>query len=61
MKIDINEQKSEDAKKTSELLGKIKDDPIKMKQILNYTEFIQDPNNKDKIDEIEKIITGNAQ
>jgi hypothetical protein len=32
-----------------------------MKQILNYTEFIQDPNNKDKIDEIEKIITGNAQ
>lgn len=61
MKIDINGQKSEEAKKTAELLGKIKDDPDKMKQISNYAEFMQDPNNKDKMDEIGKIIDGDAK
>ena len=48
---------SEDAKKAADSLGKIKNDPEKMKKVAMFSDFLQDDKNKDKIAEIEKIIT----
>jgi hypothetical protein len=49
--------KEEDpTKKAQEELGKIKTDDAKMSKVVKFTKFIQDDKNKDKIDEIEKII-----
>jgi len=48
----------ENAKKAADALGKIKQDEEKMGKVANFAEFIQNDANKDKIDEIEKIITG---
>lgn len=54
----LEEQKSEEAKKAAEELGKIKTDPDKMKKVANFAQFLQNDANKDKVAEIEKIITG---
>lgn len=51
---------SEDAKKAAESLGKIKNDPDKMKKVANFSDFLQDDMNKDKVAEIEKIMTPGA-
>lgn len=48
----------EDAKKAAESLGKIKNDPEKMKKVATFSDFLQDEKNKDKIAEIEKIMSG---
>jgi|694.fasta_scaffold127260_2 hypothetical protein len=47
---------SEDAKKAADSLGKIKNDPEKMKKVAMFSDFLQDDKNKDKVAEIEKII-----
>lgn len=49
--------RSEDAKKAAESLGKIKNDPDKMKKVATFSDFLQDEKNKDKVSEIEKIMT----
>jgi len=48
----------ENAKKATEVLGKIKQDEEKMGKVVKFAEFMQDDKNKDKIAEIEKIIGG---
>lgn len=48
----------ENATKAKEVLGKIKDDEEKMGKVVKFAEFLQDDKNKDKISEIEKMITG---
>ena len=48
----------ENAKKAAEALGKIKADEEKMGKVATFTDFIQNDANKDKIAEIEKIISG---
>jgi hypothetical protein len=48
----------ENAKKAQEALGKIKEDEEKMGKVATFAEFIQNDANKDKIAEIEKILTG---
>lgn len=47
---------SEDAKKAAESLGKIKNDPDKMKKVATFSDFLQDEKNKDKVAEIEKLM-----
>jgi hypothetical protein len=42
-------------------LGKIKQDEEKMGKVATFAEFIQDDANKDKLAEIEKIITGGQE
>jgi hypothetical protein len=49
---------NDDAKKAAESLGKIKQDPEKMKKVATFSDFLQDEKNKDKIAEIEKIMAG---
>jgi len=51
-------EESEAAKQTAETLGKMKEDEDKMKQVNTFAQFIQDPKNKDKVAEIEKILSG---
>lgn len=51
---------NEEAKKAAESLGKIKQDPEKMKKVATFSDFIQDEKNKDKVAEIEKIMTGES-
>lgn len=51
-------EETEAAKKTAETLGKMKEDEDKMKQVNTFAQFIQDPKNKDKVAEIEKILSG---
>jgi hypothetical protein len=48
----------ENAKKAQEALGKIKADEEKMGKVASFAEFIQNDANKDKVAEIEKILTG---
>jgi hypothetical protein len=48
----------DNAKKVADSLGKIKADEEKMGKVATFADFIQDEANKDKIAEIEKIITG---
>lgn len=48
----------ENSKKVADSLGKIKADEEKMGKVATYAEFIQNDANKDKIAEIEKILTG---
>jgi hypothetical protein len=55
------EQRSEEAKQAAEALGKIKQDPDKMKKVANFAQFLQNDANKDKIAEIEKILGGGQQ
>lgn len=55
-KSEVNE--GEEAKKAAESLGKIKNDPAKMKKVANFADFLQDEANKDKVTEIETIIGG---
>lgn len=50
----------DNAKEVAEVLGKIKTDEDKMGKVAKYAEFIEDPNNKAKVDEIEKMISGEA-
>lgn len=50
------EAQGANAKKAHEVLGKIKGDDEKMGKIVNYAEFIQNPANKDKSSEIDKIL-----
>ena len=48
----------DESKKTAETLSKIKGDEEKMKQVNTYAEFIQKPENKDKIEQVNKILSG---
>ena len=60
-KVTAEEQKAEEgenAKKAAETLGKIKTDEEKMDKVTKFAEFIQDEKNKDKVAEIEKILSG---
>ncbi len=50
--------KSEEAKKAAESLGKIKDDPEKMKTVADIADILQDDTKKDQIDQIKKIVGG---
>jgi hypothetical protein len=59
MKIEGTE--TEEAKKAAESLAKIKNDPDKMKKVATFSEFLQDEKNKDKIAEIEKIMTDEGE
>lgn len=52
--------KSEEAKKAAESLGKIKDDPEKMKTVADIADILQDDTKKDQIDQIKKIVGGEA-
>ena len=54
-KLEIDQ--NEEAKKASESFDKIKKDPEKIRKVASFLDFIQDVNNKDKIAEIEKIMT----
>lgn len=49
------------AKKVADSLGKIKQDEEKMGKVATFAEFIQDDKNKDKLAEIEKILSGGEQ
>jgi len=49
------------AKKVADSLGKIKTDEEKMGKVAKYADFIQNPANKTKNDEIDKIMGGGAQ
>jgi hypothetical protein len=51
----------ENAKKVADSLGKIKADEEKMGKVATFADFIQDDANKDKLAEIEKIISGGEQ
>lgn len=48
----------QNAKDVANSLGKIKGDEEKMGDVATYSDFIQNPVNKDKIDQINKIIKG---
>ena len=64
-KIEVEKKKSDilgkvqygqNAQRAAEELGKIKDDEVKMGLVTNFAKFIEDDNNKSKIDKITKII-----
>ena len=57
MKVEAGAE-GDESKKTAETLSKIKGDPEKMKQVNTYAEFIQKPENKDKIEQVNKILSG---
>ena len=48
----------EDEKKLKDNLGKLKSDPAKMSKVAKFTDFLQDDKNKDKIAEIETLMSG---
>jgi hypothetical protein len=48
----------ENAKKAQEALAKIKEDEEKMGKVAKFAEFIQNDVNKDKFQEIDKILSG---
>jgi hypothetical protein len=54
------EEKGANAQNLAKKLGDIKTDEDKMRKVSNYVDFINNPSNKDKIDEIEKITGNNA-
>ena len=51
----------ENAKTAADALGKIKADEEKMGKVATFAEFIQNDANKDKISEIEKILSGGTE
>ncbi len=51
-------EETEAAKQTAETLGKMKQDEDKMKSVNKFAQFLQDEKNKDKVAEIEKILSG---
>ena len=53
--------KSDEAKKAAESLGKIKDKPEMMGKVAKFADFLQDEKNKDKVAEIDKILGGEAK
>jgi hypothetical protein len=55
------ESAGENAKKAAETLGKIKGDEEKMAKVAKFADFIQDEKNKDKLAEIEKMMSGESQ
>ena len=55
------EEEGENAKKAAEALGKIKADEEKMSKVTKFAEFMQDDKNKDKVAEIEKILSGDEK
>ena len=57
MKVEAGAE-GDESKKTAETLSKIKGDEEKMKQVNTYAEFIQKPENKDKIEQVNKILSG---
>jgi hypothetical protein len=56
--VDVAENKElgSNAKKTQDILGRIKGDEVKMGKVAKFAEFIEKPENKAKIDEIEKML-----
>jgi hypothetical protein len=56
----FSEGGGDDVKKAQEVLGKIKNDPDKMGKVVKFAEFIQDDVNKDKVGELEKIMSGGS-
>jgi hypothetical protein len=56
MKIEVDQ--NEESKKAAESLGKIKDDPEKMKTVSDLADMLQDDAKKDQVDQIKKIISG---
>jgi hypothetical protein len=54
------ESAGENAKKAAETLGKIKGDEEKMAKVAKFADFIQDDKNKDKLTEIEKMMSDEA-
>lgn len=55
------EDRSEEAKKAAESLGKIKNDSDKMNKVAKFADFLQNDMNKEKIKEIEKILNDNEK
>ena len=55
------EGRSVEAKDAAISLGKIKDNPDKMKKVASYADFLLNDTNKDKIDKIDKIISGSEK
>jgi hypothetical protein len=51
-----NKEMGSNAKKAQDVLGRIKGDDEKMGKIVKFAEFIEKPENKAKIEEIEKMI-----
>lgn len=52
------DDKSKEAQNAAKELGLIKDDEDKMNKVASFAKFLQDDNNKDRADEIEKMIKG---
>jgi hypothetical protein len=46
----------DNAKKTQDILGRIKGDEEKMGKVAKFAEFIEKPENKSKVEEIEKML-----
>jgi hypothetical protein len=57
MKIEVDQ--NDEAKKAAESLGKIKEDPDKMKTVASLADMLSDDTKKDKVEQIKKIITEN--
>jgi hypothetical protein len=57
----VEVEMGQNAKKVADSLGKIKQDEEKMGKVATFAEFIQDDKNKDKLAEIEKILSGGEQ
>lgn len=56
--ISKKDDKSKEAQNAAKELGLIKDDEDKMNKVASFAKFLQDDNNKDRADEIEKMIKG---
>lgn len=56
--IKISGEVGGDEQKLKDSLGKIKTDATKMNQVLSYSDFIQKPENADKVNQINNIIKG---
>ena len=48
----------DNVKKAQEILGKMKSDDEKMDKVVKFAEFIQNDENKNKLEEIDKILSG---
>jgi hypothetical protein len=59
MKVEVDQ--NEEAKKAAESLGKIKDDPDKMKTVAELADMLQDDAKKDQVEQIKKIISGEGE
>lgn len=59
LKVEVDKANPVDKQKElSTSLNDIKQDPIKIDKVLSYANFVKDDANKDKLDEIDKIIKG---